>query len=262
MGKTQETKKALGRKVRKLREKRKFSLSELSEKSGVGVSQISKYEKGKAFPSDSNLIKIAQGLRVTVSELVPEKSHLDMPDNVDSDTTGTNKTESAKKSEPQEDNAAPLTGNEEVYYGEKTKHFVDALITVTRGFSDDPLFIAAERLLLEAFFGYRYIIGYRYVETDCMLDFAFVKNMLLTYTQDVFSGEKTIIDEAFEEIADIYDENFAVEKYTALKSQLCVMPELKGIFFSCAERLRKMDNFISVYTDMAEFLKGGFKLCN
>lgn len=68
----------LSRKMKKLRAKQKLSRTELSEKSGVHASQLSKYENGSAFPSDKTLIKLARGLGVTVSELVPEKSYLDM----------------------------------------------------------------------------------------------------------------------------------------------------------------------------------------
>lgn len=297
--KPQDSKNVFGRKMKKIRGKQKLTQKALAEKSGMGISQISKYEKGIAFPTNSSLIKIARGLGVTVSELVPEKAYLDDPrfepyrgdkisfrvgeeDKEDAKTAETNENNApnisiyAPDNESKDDNdsSEPVVDNEhnendnlkepkseewshEVYYGEKAKRLANTLIDASHGLSDDPFFIAAERLLLEAFFSYQFI------ESGNMLKFDIIEDMLLQSEPISFvDGEYgvTLIDEMFDDLALEYDGNFASETYEALKSHICVKPELKGIFLSCAERIRKTSEFINAVFDTIDFLDSLFQI--
>ena len=54
------------------REKRKWSKSELSRRSGVGLSEISKMEAGKIYPYPGWRRRIAAALDVPADELFPE----------------------------------------------------------------------------------------------------------------------------------------------------------------------------------------------
>lgn len=269
--KDQNAKKALGMKISKIRQKRKMTLSELSEKSGVNFTQISKYEHGVTFPSDNNLIRLAKGLGVTVSELFPEKSYLDMPQ--DSEPSENEKTDvesnESMSIEKAEDGNKPAisiytpndeedtgdsdkTGGEtddrgyEITHGYMTEHFVDCLISATGGFSDDPRFIGIERLLLEAYVGYCYI---SYGTMKCLFS---VLDMLHWSEPKAFVEDDGIteIDEMFDELSRDYDGNFAKDKYEAVKSQLQAMPEMVGVFLSCMNRINKLTDFLGVYAGL------------
>lgn len=278
--KTQDTKKALealGRKMKKIRGKQNLTQKALSEKCGVGIPQLSKYEKGIAFPNDSNLIKIARGLGVTVSELVPEKAYLDDPrfepyrgDKI-SFSVGDESKEDTEAAETNENNAPNISiyapddesaddekhdvddhvdknprpkHYEEIHYGFMTANLVDRIINTTNGNSNDPLFIAAERLLLEAYIGYCYI---SYGSMNCLMNIA---DLLQWSEPKAFVEDDSIteIDEMFDELRDDYDDNFANDKYEAVKSQLQAMPELMGIFLSCLNRVNKLNEFMRFYT--------------
>jgi transcriptional regulator with XRE-family HTH domain len=61
---------ALGRAVRSLREARRISQVQLAANSGFMQSWISHVEHGRRNPSWSNVVRLAEGLGVTVAELV------------------------------------------------------------------------------------------------------------------------------------------------------------------------------------------------
>jgi len=60
---------ALGRAVRLIREERGISQVQLSEATGLMQSWISHVERGRRNPSWSNVVRLAEGLGVRVSEL-------------------------------------------------------------------------------------------------------------------------------------------------------------------------------------------------
>jgi XRE family transcriptional regulator, regulator of sulfur utilization len=61
---------ALGRAVRMLREERGISQVQLAARTGFMQSWISHVERGSRNPSWSNVVRLAEGLGVSVSELV------------------------------------------------------------------------------------------------------------------------------------------------------------------------------------------------
>lgn len=65
----------LGRRIKEVRRREKLTLAELSERSGVAISTLSKIENGQTTGSVDTLFKIARGLRVLFDTLVdpPEK---------------------------------------------------------------------------------------------------------------------------------------------------------------------------------------------
>jgi len=59
----------------KLKEWRKvkgFTATELSEKSGISVQEISRYEHGRRFPGVKNLKRLAKVLRISWRDLVSD----------------------------------------------------------------------------------------------------------------------------------------------------------------------------------------------
>ena len=60
----------LGERVRKLRRERGLTLEELAERSGVSRAMISKLERGEKNPTLVVAAKLAEGFRVTLSQLV------------------------------------------------------------------------------------------------------------------------------------------------------------------------------------------------
>ena len=60
---------ALGRAVRAIREERCINQVDLAEKTGLTQSWISHVERGSRNPSWNNVVRLAEGLGVSVSEL-------------------------------------------------------------------------------------------------------------------------------------------------------------------------------------------------
>lgn len=60
---------ALGKNIRKLREKKGWTQEELSEKADMHVSYIGQIERGLRYPSLKIIFKIADALEVRISEL-------------------------------------------------------------------------------------------------------------------------------------------------------------------------------------------------
>lgn len=63
----------LGLKLRQFRQKKDFSLKELSKKTGVSVSYLNEIEKGKKYPKGDKIIALAKALDVDYDELVSMK---------------------------------------------------------------------------------------------------------------------------------------------------------------------------------------------
>mgnify|MGYP005805748533 CR=1 FL=1 len=59
----------LGTRIRKLREMRKLTQEEMSERCGVSASCVSRWETGSIYPSRKNQKKIAEVLGITTDEL-------------------------------------------------------------------------------------------------------------------------------------------------------------------------------------------------
>lgn len=63
--------KKLGIHIKKIRESKKISMSELSEKTCIRKEYLLKIEQGKAYgiQIEKHLVKIAKGLNITLSQL-------------------------------------------------------------------------------------------------------------------------------------------------------------------------------------------------
>jgi transcriptional regulator with XRE-family HTH domain len=68
---------ALGRKIRTLREARNWSLSRLSSNSGVSVAAIQKVEAGASNPSLVTVVAIIDALGASVDQLISDARQLD-----------------------------------------------------------------------------------------------------------------------------------------------------------------------------------------
>lgn len=63
---------ALGTRIRAIRKSRKLTLMDVAKKCGVSASGLSKIENGTISPTYGNLLRIAHGLAVSVSDIVTE----------------------------------------------------------------------------------------------------------------------------------------------------------------------------------------------
>ena len=66
---------AIGEKLRAIRQERKMSLRELATRADISASMLSQIETGKVFPSVRSLYDIASVLRVTVDYFFPEQNN-------------------------------------------------------------------------------------------------------------------------------------------------------------------------------------------
>src|SRR5690242_7923826 len=66
---------AIGEKLRTVRQERQMSLRELANKADVSASMLSQIETGKVFPSVRSLYGIANALGVSVDYFFPEQNH-------------------------------------------------------------------------------------------------------------------------------------------------------------------------------------------
>jgi transcriptional regulator with XRE-family HTH domain len=72
---------SLGERVRLLREKRGYSLSELAKQSHVSRSYLYQIESGESSPTQDKLLALASALGVTLTDLLGlESSQADIPD--------------------------------------------------------------------------------------------------------------------------------------------------------------------------------------
>jgi transcriptional regulator with XRE-family HTH domain len=65
------TKEAFGRRLNSLLLKKGWNQSELARKSGIGRDSVSNYVRGKNFPSQAQLIAMAEALGVEAEEILP-----------------------------------------------------------------------------------------------------------------------------------------------------------------------------------------------
>lgn len=63
----------LGTKVRALRKSHSWTLAEVSEATGLSISALSKIENDQVSPTFANLMRLAEGLQITLSDLVTLK---------------------------------------------------------------------------------------------------------------------------------------------------------------------------------------------
>ena len=68
------TAQVLGARLRKLRRAQQLTLSELAAQSGVALSTISKIENGALSPTLDKVLRLANGLNITISQLIGEDS--------------------------------------------------------------------------------------------------------------------------------------------------------------------------------------------
>src|SRR3990172_4846623 len=66
---------AIGEKLRTVRQEKKMSLRELASKADISASMLSQIETGKVFPSVRSLYDIANALGVTVDYFFPEQNN-------------------------------------------------------------------------------------------------------------------------------------------------------------------------------------------
>jgi transcriptional regulator with XRE-family HTH domain len=74
-GKNPQQARAIGEKLRAIRQERKMSLRTLADKADVSASMISQIETGKVFPSVRSLYGIASALAVSVDHFFPDSSN-------------------------------------------------------------------------------------------------------------------------------------------------------------------------------------------
>lgn len=70
---------AIGEKLRAVRQERKMSLRELADKAEISASMLSQIETGKVFPSVRSLYGIASALDVSVDYFFPEQNNHQPP---------------------------------------------------------------------------------------------------------------------------------------------------------------------------------------
>jgi transcriptional regulator with XRE-family HTH domain len=68
------TAQVLGSRLRKLRRAQQLTLSDLAAQSGVALSTISKIENGALSPTLDKVLRLANGLNITISQLIGEDS--------------------------------------------------------------------------------------------------------------------------------------------------------------------------------------------
>src|SRR5215468_5245339 len=66
---------AIGEKLRAVRQERQMSLRELADKAEISASMLSQIETGKVFPSVRSLYSIAAALGVSVDYFFPEENN-------------------------------------------------------------------------------------------------------------------------------------------------------------------------------------------
>src|SRR3972149_2034852 len=66
---------AIGEKLRAIRQERQMSLRDLADKAEISASMLSQIETGKTFPSVRSLYSIASALAVTVDYFFPEQGN-------------------------------------------------------------------------------------------------------------------------------------------------------------------------------------------
>ena len=81
---------AIGEKLRAVRQERKMSLRELADRAEISASMLSQIETGKVFPSVRSLYGIASALEVSVDYFFPEQNnnHSLSSNNVPANTAG------------------------------------------------------------------------------------------------------------------------------------------------------------------------------
>lgn len=68
------TAQALGTRIRQLRKSQQMTLSDLGSLSGVSVSTISKIENGALSPTLDKVLRLADGLKLSIGELIGDES--------------------------------------------------------------------------------------------------------------------------------------------------------------------------------------------
>ena len=66
-----DTRKSVGKRIRKLRDKAGFSQAQLAKKTGLARATVNRIETGKTLPSLSTLRKLAEVFNLSVTELLP-----------------------------------------------------------------------------------------------------------------------------------------------------------------------------------------------
>ena len=96
MANTPHHARAIGEKLRAIRQEHKMSLRELAGKAEISASMLSQIETGKVFPSVRSLYDIANALGVTVDYFFPEQEN---GNNKTTETSKPNNTETMTASE-------------------------------------------------------------------------------------------------------------------------------------------------------------------
>lgn len=70
---------SLGFRVRQLREKKAWSLTELAERAGISRSYLAQIESGESIPTQAKILQLAEALGALPSELLGEESKINIP---------------------------------------------------------------------------------------------------------------------------------------------------------------------------------------
>ncbi len=139
---------------------------------------------------------------------------------------------------------------DEIRSGKNATRLVNTIMSTTSGFSDDKMFIAAEQVLLKAFVGFLYIWG------NDLLDLSELPDVLYATEPDDFSEDyyrKNPYDVLFERAEKRYPNNFACKNYSFIRRMIFANPKLCGVFISCAKRIERIKDFITVYKEIKDF---------
>lgn len=75
----------IGERIRNFRQKKKFTLRELSQATGLSISFLSDIENGRRLPSLENLSKIAKALDVSISYLIEKDKDSNISQEISND---------------------------------------------------------------------------------------------------------------------------------------------------------------------------------
>lgn len=74
--------KPIGARIRELREKKGWSLSELAKRAQISRSYVYQIEQGESEPTREKIQKLAEAFGALPSELLGEKSQVEIPDSL------------------------------------------------------------------------------------------------------------------------------------------------------------------------------------
>lgn len=284
------SKEMLSARLKKIRKAKNYSRTKLAKECGISDSMVFNYENGTCFPSEKTLKKLARGLGVSVSELVPEMSYMDMrprPDDFEkkpAPNSGSAEVIPPETEEVTEEEAEDADEDFEREYqlDDYDDDYFDYGEDVKFGPDDDAEYELDDEepkrvKIIGEFIGEReneiqsggkttrFVKSLMDVTHGLVSDPFFIaaeQLLLETCVGYTFAREGTMTDfSTIEQMLEPYvlehlmysESGFATSMFNALKSQLEEMPELKDVFLSCRSRIKSVKDFMNVYGDTVVF---------